>query len=351
MIIHADMQFTNNIQNTEPLVSINCTAYNHEVYIRNTLEGFLMQKTDFKFEILIHDDASTDQTANIIREYEKKYPEIIKPIYQKENQFSKNISISKQFQYPRARGKYIAICEGDDYWTDPYKLQKQVDFLEAHPDYGLVYCNFDKLYQRTGKLVHNANKKNKIINTSKIEIFNGLLTKQYRIATLTVLARTELLSKAINNFDASEYLMSDLPKWLEMAQLTKFHYFKESVGIYRKVEGSMSNTKNTYIVFQKSAARIRLDFANKYSTPIDIKNNLQREYSNMMILHAFYSRDKQLATQYCNYMEEYGLTISLFNKLIFSSINNKTLYSLFLSFDKINKTILFTINFILRKNI
>ena len=156
------MQYTNNIPNTEPLVSIDCITYNHEAYIRDALEGFLMQKTDFTFEVLIHDDASTDQTANIIRKYEKKYPDIIKPIYQKDNQYSKGIQISRQFQYPRARGKYIAICEGDDYWIDPYKLQKQVDFLEAHHDYGFIHCNFDKLYEKTGKIVHNANKNNKI---------------------------------------------------------------------------------------------------------------------------------------------------------------------------------------------
>ena len=87
-----------------------------------------MQKTDFPFEILIHDDASTDGTADIIREYEAKYPDIIKPIYQTENQYSKGIKVSQVYQFPRAKGKYIALCEGDDYWTDPYKLQKQVDF-------------------------------------------------------------------------------------------------------------------------------------------------------------------------------------------------------------------------------
>lgn len=345
------MQYTNNMKNTEPLVSIDCITYNHEAFISEAIESFLMQKTDFTFEVLIHDDASTDQTANIIRKYEKKHPDIIKPIYQKENQYSQDVEISRQFQFPRARGKYIAFCEGDDYWTDPYKLQKQVDFLEAHPDHGLVHCNFDKLYNKTGRVIHNTNKNNKILNSPEVDVYNGLLTKQCRIATLTVLARTKLLSKAINNIDFSGYMMGDLPLWLEMSQMTKFHYLRDSVGVYRKVEGSMSNTKNTYIVFQKSAARIKLDFSNKYSTPNDIKNNLQIEYSNMMLLHAFYSGDKQLAAQYYNYMAEYGLTISLFNKLIFSSINNKTLYSLFLSFDKINKTILFTINFILRKNI
>ena len=118
----------------EVMVSICCLAYNHELYIRQCLDGFLMQKTTFRFEVLIHDDASTDRTAEIIREYEKKYPDIIKPIYQEENQYSKGIRISHVFQYPRAKGKYIALCEGDDYWIDDQKLQKQFDALEENPN-------------------------------------------------------------------------------------------------------------------------------------------------------------------------------------------------------------------------
>lgn len=123
----------------EMMVSILTLAYNHEPYIRQCLDGIVMQQTNFKFELLIHDDASTDGTAKIIREYESKYPEIIKPIYQIENQYSKKVPIGATYLYPRAKGKYIALCEGDDYWTDPLKLQKQVDYLESHPDY--VMCS------------------------------------------------------------------------------------------------------------------------------------------------------------------------------------------------------------------
>lgn len=131
------------------LVSILCTAYNHEQYIRSALDSFVSQKTDFAFEVLVNDDASTDGTAAIIREYEEKYPEIIRPFYQVENQFSKGIGyIYENIFYPKARGKYFAFCEGDDYWTDESKLQRQVDFLESHPDYSacvhnttLHFCN------------------------------------------------------------------------------------------------------------------------------------------------------------------------------------------------------------------
>jgi len=121
----------------EILVSIHCLVYNHEPYIRDCLEGFVMQKTNFPFEAIVHDDASTDKSADIIREYAEKYPHIIKPIYQTENQYSKKNGAIGRAINAITRGKNIALCEGDDYWTDPLKLQKQVDFLESHPDYSM----------------------------------------------------------------------------------------------------------------------------------------------------------------------------------------------------------------------
>ncbi|MEG0214761.1 MAG: glycosyltransferase family A protein [Hungatella sp.] len=121
-------------------VSICCLAFNHEPYIRKALDSFLMQKTDFKFEVVIHDDHSTDQTAAIIREYEERYPAIIHPLYQAENQYSQGIrNISGAFNFPRAQGKYIAMCEGDDFWCDDHKLKLQVDYMEAHPDCMLCF--------------------------------------------------------------------------------------------------------------------------------------------------------------------------------------------------------------------
>ncbi len=115
-------------------VSIICNTYNQESYVTDALESFVSQKTTFAYEVLVHDDASTDGTADIIREYEAKYPDLIKPIYQKVNQYSQKVSITAIFQIPRAKGKYLAFCEGDDYWTDPYKLQKQYDAMEQHPE-------------------------------------------------------------------------------------------------------------------------------------------------------------------------------------------------------------------------
>lgn len=120
---------------SEIMVSVNCVTYNHKDYIRQALDSFLMQKTSFEFEILVHDDASTDGTGDILREYEKRFPGKVRPLIQTENQYSQGIdNISGAFNFPRARGKYIFMCDGDDYWISPDKMQKQVDYMEAHPE-------------------------------------------------------------------------------------------------------------------------------------------------------------------------------------------------------------------------
>lgn len=122
--------------NTNPLVSIVCLTYNEEEFVRDCFDSFLMQKTSFPFEVMVYDDASTDSTPSIIQEYATRYPTIFKPILYKENNFKKGLGfLGVREGFRDARGRYIAYCEGDDYWCDEHKLQKQVDFLEAHPEY------------------------------------------------------------------------------------------------------------------------------------------------------------------------------------------------------------------------
>ena len=127
------------------MVSVFVTTYNQEKYISKTIQSILDQETTFEFEVLIHDDSSSDTTVSIVREYEKKYPNIIKPIYQSENQFSQGKDPNKLFNYPRAKGKYIAVCEGDDYWCDKLKLQKQYDALEANPECSICVHRTNKI--------------------------------------------------------------------------------------------------------------------------------------------------------------------------------------------------------------
>lgn len=139
----------------EIVVSICCVTYNHEHYIRDAIDGFLSQVVNFKYEIIIHDDASGDSTAKIIREYEDRYPDLFRCIYQSLNQYSLGKKPFQSYVAPYARGKYIAFCEGDDYWTDPYKLQKQIDFLEENVDY--VICYADAITRVGDKFIYDIN--------------------------------------------------------------------------------------------------------------------------------------------------------------------------------------------------
>ena len=146
----------------EPLdiiVAIKVIVYNHEPYLRDCLEGFVMQKTNFPFVAIVHDDASTDGSAAIIREYEERYPDIIKPIYETENQYSKHdgsLGRIMNAAIDATGAKYVAMCEGDDYWTDPLKLQKQVDFLEANPEYSMCFHGAEIKIQGVDRSIYGA---------------------------------------------------------------------------------------------------------------------------------------------------------------------------------------------------
>ena len=217
-----------------PLVSICCLCYNHEPYIRECLDGFMMQNTNFAFEVLIHDDASTDKSAEIIREYEAKYPDIIKPIYQTENQYSKGVGVTRVFQFPRATGKYIAMCEGDDYWTDPYKLQKQVDFLEANKDF--AFC-FHKV---------KVNRDNKIEDDFMQEV-NEITTicdlaKGLYVRTLSVIFRSSILKSFSEN--QKNNISGDYSLFLLLSEHGKIKYFNETMGVYRIHDGGVWSKVN-----------------------------------------------------------------------------------------------------------
>lgn len=253
------------------IVSIICLAYNHERYIRQCLEGFIMQKTNFAYEIIIHDDASTDNTATIIKEYELKYPHIIKPIYQKENQYSKGVKIGKTFLYPKANGKYIAECEGDDYWIDPLKLQKQVDILENNCNVGLCY---------TGAKVFNQDKQTFTSTLiSPYTNFESLLI-QNPITTLTVLYRKSFIdsyNKVIIP-DNKGWLMGDYPLWLWIASQSKVHFCEDITAVYRHLENSASHHTDLQKQehFNSSIRDIRLFFQKMFlpnNNMVDIFNN------------------------------------------------------------------------------
>lgn len=137
--------------NNVPMVSIKCLTYNQEDYIENALDSFLLQKTSFPFEIVVHDDASTDGTSNIIMKYAKRYPNIIKAIIEEKNQYSKKDGSINRIVNSKISGKYIAYCEGDDYWTDSMKLQKQFEIMEMNPEINICAHTVKKIDATSGK--------------------------------------------------------------------------------------------------------------------------------------------------------------------------------------------------------
>ena len=208
----------------ELVVSIRCITYNHEPYIRQCLDGFVMQKTNFCFEAIVHDDASTDGTATIIQEYAEKYPDIIKPIFETENKFSKHDGSLRMIMNKACMGKYIAICEGDDFWIDPYKLQKQVDYLEKHPDCVACFHNARVQYKDHVSLFNDL-QENHHPSTEDI------IKRRWFIATPTLMYRN---------------IIHDLPQWswdvvngdylieLFLAKEGEFYYMDDVMSVYRQ---------------------------------------------------------------------------------------------------------------------
>ena len=228
------------------LVSICCLTYNHGQYIRQCLDGFMMQKTTFPFEVLIHDDASTDRTADIIHEYEAKYPDIIKPIYQKENQYSKGVRISPTFQYPRAKGKYIALCEGDDYWIDPYKLQKQVDFLEDHSEYSMCFHNA-MVHWENGQFLDAPFAKLENRDYAGEEIYENWIVPTASV----VFRKSSLTSKYEERRKNPAVIFGDIILFLSLAEEGKVHAFKEMMSVYRRQEGGAVYGVNIQRIIRK----------------------------------------------------------------------------------------------------
>ncbi len=225
-----------------PLVVVLCMVYNHGPYLRQCLDGFVMQQTNFPFEVVVHDDASTDDSADILREYAEKYPDIIKPIYETENQYSKGAAseAGKKIDAVINYGfKYRAVCEGDDYWTDPLKLQKQVDFLESHPDFVMCCSNHLCYQQESGKMeptpvydwVFDGN------NAPYFEITLDNYFEHWWIRTLTVMQRyypyyAEMHKKGYRNLWDDSYYYTVLSHG-------KGALLRDVMGVYRRHSGGV----------------------------------------------------------------------------------------------------------------
>lgn len=276
-----------------PLLSVCLITYNHAPYIKDAIEGVLMQKVNFSWELIIADDFSTDVTREIVLEYKEKYPDFIKLILQE-----KNVGAAQNWRdlITSPKSKYIAYFEGDDYWTDPLKLKKQVDFLESHSDYCLVYSDYNILIDKKNKINFSVNKKrNKII--PKGDIFEDLLINN-PIATLTVCARTDVLKKVVDFelFEKKGFLSGDLPLWLGMSLHGKIHYIDEPMATHRVLEESASHSKDPKKMMKIiiSDYEQRFSFVKKYGCSEDTKRIVEYNYNKSLLKYAFLLRDRNL---------------------------------------------------------
>lgn len=263
------------------IVSVNCIVYNHEKYLRKCLDGLLKQKTNFDFEILVHDDRSTDSSRQIIVEYAKKYPEIIKPIFESSNQYSKGINISFSYQYPRAQGKYVAICEGDDFWNDPYKLQKQYDSLEKNKNCKLC--------------VH------RVVGVNENEIKNGVFYPSENIETGIIRQREFfklLFIKDSYPFQTSSYFF-EKKSIMEMKEKFQYIYDSNSSGDIKMLLYFGSIGDIYYINSPMSSYRMNSSGSWSSNINSNLKQKIKHQKNHITLLKSF---DKYNGHKFCVYV-------------------------------------------------
>lgn len=268
----------------KPLVSICSITYNHAPYICQCLEGFLMQKTNFPFEVIINDDCSTDGTTEILREYAEKYPDIIKPVYHDENLYSKGQrGFYKKFCFPKAEGKYIALCEGDDYWVDPLKLQKQVDFLEGNPEYSLCFHRVKTTYEK------GCNGKDVFAHVRPGEYTLDYILRRWTVPTGSMLFRKDILEHIPEN---PNFKYGDNVLLLTCFSQGKVYCIDGVLGVYRRNLGGWTMNKPRVALSKEQYVHV--------NALIESFPNLSSDYLNKKkISYAAYIQvyDERLSTE------------------------------------------------------
>ncbi len=209
-----------------------------------------MQKTNFRFEAIVHDDASTDGSAAIIREYAERYPDIIKPIYEQENLYRKRDGSLDRVMYEAATGRYIALCEGDDFWTNPHKLQKQVEFMESHPDCSMCFHAVWMFTEGSDEPAYVRD----IIEDRVYDPVDIMLTCPAQ--TASVLMRREVFDSELYRTAKKKILgpSGDLRLFLVAGELGTQWGISDVMSVYRRHPGGISyNWENNFPIYLRYA--------------------------------------------------------------------------------------------------
>lgn len=313
------------------MVSVLLLTYNQEAYIAQAIESALMQKTDFDFEILIGDDRSTDGTTAIV----ERYATVHDRIRLINGPHNVGAVANERRLMENARGKYFAFLEGDDFWTDPQKLQKQVDFLEANPDYGLVHSDADYYHEITRHTERQVNKSKGIV-VPEGQIFNDLISPQpYFIKTATVCFRSEL----VKHFDydkaiAEHWPLTDLPLWLDIAAHSKAHYFDEVFATYRLLTESASRTTSPErkLRYHLGLHRIKQVYLDKYTCSADVRERIDEAHYRGLLAIAFNLSDATLARESVGWLTQTHKSLSFRERLLYAGACYKPVKLLLMRF-------------------
>ena len=308
----------------DPVVSVYMITYNHDPYIAQAIEGVLIQETDFPIELVIGEDCSTDRTRKIVLEYQKKYPEIIRMITSE-----KNVGAKKNGKRTRAlcRGKYLAFCEGDDFWHHPKKLQMQVDYLETHPECGLVHSDGVKYIVEKCKKIPYHSKKERLLNNENV--VKSMIEWDYYVITCSAVVRKDLLEEIYKTcqFEFGEkFLSGDFQLWLEIAYRSKVKYIDESFVTYNVLPESAIHTKDVEkkIRLLKYWLEIHIHYVNKYGgdDSMEMKKEIVRRVNRGLILLACRACKHELAKEVLENARKYQVHLDPIGYLYFVGSRN-----------------------------
>jgi glycosyltransferase involved in cell wall biosynthesis len=308
-----------------PLVSVQMITYNHELYIARAIDGILQQQTTFPIELVIGEDCSTDRTRRIVLEYQGQYPELIRIITS-----DKNVGVQQNAARTlmACRGKYVATCEGDDYWHHPDKLQIQVDYLEAHEDCGLVHSDYIVHNTVTGKETPVKFSKN-LIAHDRNSLIRALILFDYRIKTCTAVVRRDLIILVYRTcqYEFSDtFLMGDRQLWIELAYISHIHYIDKALATYNVIPGSASNSINVLksFAFVLNILGLLFHYADKYGDEeaLGLKKLTLDQHIVLLTTLVVVSRQGDLRRQVAELVRRYSVPLTLVSRICLFTIND-----------------------------